>query len=62
VRNKHITDVVIQESSNGVEIIATNTDGKKVHVNGSLLDRGLTGDLIANNVHFDIKRAKSSPC
>jgi len=55
VRNKHITDVLIQEGSSGVEIIATTTEGKKEHVNGSILDRGLTGDLIANNVRFDIK-------
>ena len=55
VRNKHIQSVVIQESSNGVEILAKTNDGKTERVNGSLLDRGLTGDLIANNVHFDIK-------
>ena len=56
VRNKHIAKVEIQESGNGIDIVATTTDGKLEHTTGSLLDRGLTGDLLANNVKFDIKQ------
>jgi cell division protease FtsH len=56
VRNKHIAKVDIQEGSNGIDITAYTTDGKQEHTTGSLLDRGLTGDLLANNVKFDIKQ------
>jgi cell division protease FtsH len=56
VRNKHIAKVEIQESGSGIDIAATTTDGKLEHTTGSLLDRGLTGDLLANNVKFDIKQ------
>jgi cell division protease FtsH len=55
VRNKRIDRVDIQESGNGIDITAYTTDGKTEHITGSLLDRGLTGDLLANNVKFDIK-------
>ncbi|MET0382364.1 MAG: ATP-dependent zinc metalloprotease FtsH [Burkholderiaceae bacterium] len=56
VRNKHVASVIIQEGGSTIDIVATTTEGKKEHVTGSsLLDRGLTGDLIANNVKFDIK-------
>ena len=55
VRNKHIQSVEITEGSGGIDITARTTDGKTEHTTGSLLDRGLTGDLLANNVKFDIK-------
>ena len=55
VRNKHIQNVEITEGSSGIDISARTTDGKTEHTTGSLLDRGLTGDLLANNVKFDIK-------
>jgi len=55
VRNKHIRSVVIQESGSGIEINAKTNDDKSLHTNGTLLDRGLTGDLLANGVKFDIK-------
>jgi cell division protease FtsH len=55
VRNKHIQSVEITEGSGGIDISARTTDGKTEHTTGSLLDRGLTGDLLANNVKFDIK-------
>ena len=55
VRNKHIQNVEITEGSSGIDISAHTTDGKPLHTTGSLLDRGLTGDLLANNVKFDIK-------
>ena len=55
VRNKHIQSVDITEGNSGIDITAHTTDGKTEHTTGSLLDRGLTGDLLANNVKFDIK-------
>ena len=55
VRNKHVQSVDITEGSSGIDITAHMTDGGTKHATGSLLDRGLTGDLIANNVKFDIK-------
>ncbi len=55
VRNKHIQSVEITEGSGGIDISARTTDGKTEHTTGSLLDRGLTGDLLANGVKFDIK-------
>jgi cell division protease FtsH len=55
VRSKHIQSVEITEGSGGIDISAKTTDGKTEHTTGSLLDRGLTGDLLANNVKFDIK-------
>jgi len=55
VRNKHIQSVEITEGSGGIDITARTTDGKTEHTTGSLLDRGLTGDLLSNNVKFDIK-------
>ena len=55
VRSKHIQSVEITEGSGGIDISARTTDGKTEHTTGSLLDRGLTGDLLNNNVKFDIK-------
>jgi len=55
VRSKHIQSVEITEGSGGIDITARTTDGKTEHTTGSLLDRGLTGDLLNNNVKFDIK-------
>ena len=55
VRNKHIQSVEITEGNGGIDISAKTTDGNTKHTTGSLLDRGLTGDLLANNVKFDIK-------
>ena len=55
VRSKHIQSVEIVEGSGGIDITARTTDGKTEHTTGSLLDRGLTGDLLNNNVKFDIK-------
>jgi cell division protease FtsH len=55
VRNKHIASVEIVEGSGGIDITAKTTDGKTERTTGSLLDRGLTGDLLNNGVKFDIK-------
>ena len=56
VRAKRIKSVKIQEGPGGVEIIAEATDGNAIRTTGSVLDRGLTGDLINNGVKFEIKQ------
>jgi len=56
VRNKHIKSVTIQEGPGSVEISAVTNDDKRIRTTGTYLDRGLTGDLIASNVKFDVKQ------
>ncbi|WP_439570633.1 ATP-dependent metallopeptidase FtsH/Yme1/Tma family protein, partial [Methylibium sp.] len=56
VRSKRISTVTLQESGNGAtEIRAATTDGKTLRTTATYLDRGLVGDLINNNVKFDVK-------
>ena len=55
VRAKRVKSVVIQEGPGNVEISAITTDDKKLHTIGSYTDRGLTGDLLASNVRFEVK-------
>jgi cell division protease FtsH len=55
VRSKHIKSVTLQEGPSGTEIIATTNDDKKLRSTATYLDRGLVGDLINNNVKFDVK-------
>ena len=55
VRNKHIKSAIIQEGQGGTEILAVTTDDRKVRTTATYLDRGLVGDLIANDVKFDVK-------
>ncbi|MBK7006244.1 MAG: ATP-dependent zinc metalloprotease FtsH [Burkholderiales bacterium] len=55
VRNKHIKSAVIQEGPGGTEILAETTEGRKIRTTATYLDRGLVGDLINNNVKFDVK-------
>ena len=43
-----IASVEIQEGPGNIEIKAKRTDGGTVRTLGSILDRGLTGDLIRN--------------
>ncbi len=50
-----VTSVQIQEGPGNIEITAKRTDGGTVRTIGSMLDRGLTGDLIRNNVKFEVK-------
>ena len=54
VRNGRVKSATIQESPGGTEIVATTNDGK-VRTTATYLDRGLVGDLISNNVKFDVK-------
>ncbi len=55
VRNNRIKSATIQEGQGGTEIIATTTDDRRVRTTATYLDRGLVGDLIANDVKFDVK-------
>ncbi len=55
VRGNRIKAATIQEGQGGTEILATTTDDRKVRTTATYLDRGLVGDLIANNVKFDVK-------
>jgi len=55
VRNKRIKSVQLQESAGGTEIRAKTSDDKELRTTATYLDRGLIGDLINNNVKFDVK-------
>ncbi|MFZ2988673.1 ATP-dependent zinc metalloprotease FtsH [Ideonella sp.] len=60
VRNKRIKSVTIQEGMGSIEISAVTTDERKIRTTGTVLDRGLSGDLINNGVKFDV-RAREEP-
>jgi len=51
-----IASVQIQEGPGNIEITAKKADGTTVRSIGSILDRGLTGDLIRNGVQFEVKQ------
>ncbi len=55
VRGKRIKTATIAEGQGGTEIAATTVDDRKVRTTATYLDRGLVGDLIANDVKFDVK-------
>ncbi len=55
VRGNRIKAATIQEGQGGTEIVATTNDDRKIRTTATYLDRGLVGDLIANNVKFDVK-------
>jgi cell division protease FtsH len=55
VRDKNIKSVTIQDGMGSIDITAITTDGNKIRTTGTLLDRGLTGDLINNGVKFDVR-------
>jgi cell division protease FtsH len=55
VRSKQIKQVTIAEGQGSTEITAIRQDDSKVRTNATYLDRGLVGDLIANNIKFDVK-------
>nr|WP_297356899.1 ATP-dependent zinc metalloprotease FtsH [uncultured Caldimonas sp.] len=55
VRNKRIKQVTLQEGPGGGEIIAITNDDKRIRTTATHFDRGLIGDLIDNNVKFDVK-------
>jgi cell division protease FtsH len=55
VRGNRIKSAIIQEGQSGTEIVAVTTDDRKVRTTATYLDRGLVGDLIANDVKFDVR-------
>ncbi|RYF01537.1 MAG: ATP-dependent metallopeptidase FtsH/Yme1/Tma family protein [Comamonadaceae bacterium] len=55
VRSNRIKSATIQEGQGGTEIVAVTNDDRKIRTTATYLDRGLVGDLIANNVKFDVK-------
>ncbi len=55
VRGKRIKSAVIQEGPSGTEILAVTSDDRKIRTTATYLDRGLVGDLIANDVKFDVR-------
>ena len=55
VRSGRIKSAVIQESPGGSEIAAVTNDDRRIRTTATYLDRGLVGDLINNNVKFDVK-------
>jgi len=55
VHAKRIKSATIQEGQAGTEIVAVTADDRRIRTNATYLDRGLVGDLINNNVKFDVK-------
>ena len=55
VRNNHIKSAVIMEGQSGTEIVAVTSDERRIRTTATYLDRGLVGDLIANDVKFDVR-------
>ncbi len=61
VRNKHVKSAVLQDAGlGGTEISAVTTDDRKIRTTAPNIDKGLVGDLIANNVKFDVKPREES--
>ncbi len=57
VRDKRIKQVTLQEMGGGsTEIRARTVEDKPLRSTATYLDRGLVGDLINNNVKFDVKQ------
>lgn len=52
VKARRVKDVVIEDRT----IIANMEDGRKVKTGVTYLDRGLIGDLISNEIKFDVKQ------
>jgi cell division protease FtsH len=60
VRGKRIKSATIAEGQGGTEISAVTTDDRRIRTTATYLDRGLVGDLIANDVKFDVKPREES--
>ena len=56
VHANRIKSATIQEGQGGTEIVAVTNDDRRIRTTATYLDRGLIGDLIANNVKFDVKQ------
>ena len=55
VKAQRIKSATIAEGAGGTEITAVTLDDRRVRTTATYLDRGLVGDLIANDVKFDVK-------
>ncbi|MBA4254294.1 MAG: cell division protein FtsH [Polaromonas sp.] len=55
VKAQRIKSATIAEGAGGTEISAVTIDDRRVRTTATYLDRGLVGDLIANDVKFDVK-------
>ncbi|HMO06075.1 MAG TPA: ATP-dependent zinc metalloprotease FtsH [Paracoccaceae bacterium] len=60
VKAGNIRAATIQESPGGTEITAITQDERRVRTTATFLDRGLIGDLINNNVKFDVRPREES--
>jgi len=49
VQARRIRSATISEGANGTEIIAITNDDRRIRTTATYLDRGLVGDLLANN-------------
>jgi cell division protease FtsH len=61
VRSKDIKQVSMSEGGGNNEIIALRNDGSKIRTIATPMDRGLVGDLIANNIKFDVRPREETP-
>lgn len=55
VKAQRIKSATIQEGQGGTEIVAVTQDDRRIRTTATYLDRGLVGDLINNNVKFDVR-------
>ncbi|MCD6665756.1 MAG: ATP-dependent metallopeptidase FtsH/Yme1/Tma family protein, partial [Hydrogenophaga sp.] len=55
VKAQQIKSATIQEGASGTEIVALTQDDRRIRTTATYLDRGLVGDLINNNVKFDVR-------
>jgi len=60
VQSGRIKSATISEGGNGTEILAITNDERRLRVTATYLDRGLVGDLLANDVQFDVKPREES--
>lgn len=57
VQNQRVKQATIQDGVGGTtDVTAITTDGRRIRTTATYLDRGLIGDLLNNNVKFDIKQ------
>jgi cell division protease FtsH len=55
VKSGQIKSATIQEGQGGTEIVAITQDDRRLRTTATYLDRGLVGDLISNDVKFDVR-------
>ncbi|WP_372657574.1 ATP-dependent zinc metalloprotease FtsH [Hydrogenophaga sp.] len=60
VKGQRIKSATIQEGQGGTEIVAVTTDDRRIRTTATYLDRGLVGDLINNNIKFDVRPREES--